>query len=143
MIFKGVASQFGVKSHAPQPSPSSYPSGPKHHVPPNVPPQANFSADIPDVTERHPVYFFHDGNVDLICRSDDRRTIFRVHSQRLTQHSPIMFGLLSQDKLHRVSTLDGRPQIPWDDDPVEFTTLMEVLYKQAWVLGPFLDEHFY
>ena len=45
-----------------------------------------------------------------------------------------MSGLLSQDKLNRVSVLDGRPQIPWDDDPVEFTTLMEVLYKQAWVL---------
>jgi len=137
MICKGVASQFGVQFHAPQPSPHS------HHEPPNIPPQTNFSsADIPDVTERHPVYFFHDGNVDLICQSDGCRTIFRVHGQRLVQCSPIMSNLLSQDKLHGVSVLGGRPQIPWDDDPVEFTILMEVLYKQMWVLVYFPDKNF-
>lgn len=53
-----------------------------------------------------------------------------------------MSGLLSQDKLHHVSVFDGRPQVQWDDDPTEFTTLLEVLYKQVWVFGPFLHEQF-
>lgn len=143
MISKGVAAQFGIQNHPSRSSPSGYSSGsnPSHHGSSRTSPQPNIpSAGIPDVAERHPVYFFHDGNVDLICRSDDRRTIFRVHGQRLVQHSPIMSGLLSQDKLHRVSVSDGRPQIPWDDDPVEFTTLLEVLYKQLWVFDPFPHE---
>ena len=42
-----------------------------------------------------------------------------------------MSDLLSQDKLHRVPIFDDRPQIPWDDDPGEFTTLLEVLYQQV------------
>ena len=94
--------------------------------------------NIPEITERHPLYFFHDGNVDLVCRSNDRRIIFRVHGQRLVLHSPIMSGLLSQDKLHPLPMSDGRPQIPWDDDPAELTTLLEVLYNQTWVVGAFL-----
>ena len=42
-----------------------------------------------------------------------------------------MSGLLSQDKIHSLPVSDGRPQIPWDDDPVEFTVLLEVIYKQT------------
>jgi len=49
-----------------------------------------------------------------------------------------MSGRLSHDELHRVPVFDGRPQIPWDDDPTEFATLLEVLYKQVWVPCPSL-----
>lgn len=52
-----------------------------------------------------------------------------------------MSDLLSQDKLRLAPVFDGRPQIPWDDDPAELAILMEVLYEQVWVLGPFLHEH--
>ncbi|KAF9653572.1 hypothetical protein BDM02DRAFT_3182583 [Thelephora ganbajun] len=132
-----IAAQFGVQTDLLQPSSSySHGSNPSHHESPHAPPQSNFTpAGFPDDTKRHPVYFFHDGDVDLICRSDDRPTIFRVHSRRLIQHSPIMSGLLSQEKLRRASVSDDRPQIPWDDDPVELTTLLEVLYKQVLPFG--------
>jgi len=45
-----------------------------------------------------------------------------------------MSGLLSQDRLHQAPVIEARPQIPWDDDPVEFATLLDVFYKQGWVL---------
>jgi len=135
-----VATQFGVQAHPPQPTPSLHSPGSNssHHGSTHTPPPSDFSsASIPDVAERHPVYFFHDGNVDLVCQSDDSRIVFRVHGQRLVQHSPIMSGRLSHNELHRLPVFDGRPQIPWDDDPTEFSTLLEVLYKQVWVLGSF------
>lgn len=142
---KAIATQFGVQPRPPQTSPPPYPPGsdPSHHGPP-TPPQPNFpSAGIPDDAERHPVYFLHDGNVDLICRSDDRRVIFRVHVQQLVQHSSIIADLLTQDKLRQLPVFEGRPQVPWEDDPVEFTTLLEVFYDRPWVFGPFLLENFY
>ena len=126
MTLKGLAAQFGIRAR-----PSSHPSG-SNTTQHGGSPQSTFaSTAILDVTERHSIYFFHDGDVDLICRSDDRRTIFRIHGQRLVQYSPVMSGLLSQDKLHQLALSDGRPQIPWDDDPAEFTILLEVLYNQV------------
>ena len=145
-ISKGIATQFGVQPFPSQPSPPPYSSGSdsSHHEPPLTPPRPSSpSPDIPDVAERHPVHFWHDGNVDLICRSDDRRTVFRVHVQLLVQDSPIISDLLSQDNLHRVLAFEGRPQIPWDDDPVEFTTLLDVFYNREWVFGSFLHDDFY
>lgn len=53
-----------------------------------------------------------------------------------------MSSLLSQDKLHQVPAFDGRPQILWDDGPVEFATLLEVVYRREWVFGLPLCEHF-
>ena len=143
---KGIATQFGVQPRPPQPSLPPYSSGSdySHHKPPLTPPQPSFpSADIPDLAERHPVHFWHDGNVDLICPSDDRRIVFRVHVQLLVQDSPIISGLLSQDILNRAPASDTRPQIHWDDDPVEFTTLLDVFYNQAWVLVLFSMMTFY
>jgi hypothetical protein len=134
MIFKNIATQFGFqfqRSQRPSPPPSSDSSSPSHRSR-HTPPQPNSSSSsTPDIAERHPTYFFHDGNVDLICRSEGRRTIFRVHSQRLAQHSALLSDLLSQDKLGRALVFNGRPQVQWDDDPVELATLMETLYKQV------------
>lgn len=127
---RGIAAQFGIRAPS-----SSYPSGSNTAQRGSSPQSAFASTAIPDVTERHSIYFFHDGDVDLICRSDDRRTIFRIHGQRLVQYSPAMSGLLSQDKLNQLPLFDGRPQIPWDDDPVEFTILLEVLYNRVLPFG--------
>lgn len=144
-IFKSISTQFGIqfqRSERPSPPPSSGSSSPSHESR-RTPPQSNSSSPgAPDIAERHPVYFFHDGNVDLICLSEGRRTIFRIHSQRLVQHSVLLSDLLSQDKLDRAFVFNGRPQIQWNDDPVELATLMETLYKQVYVFGPFLHEHF-
>ena len=139
-IFKSTATQFGIQlqqSQRPSLPPSSGSSSPSHGSR-RTPPQPNSSSpSTPDIAERHPVYFFRDGDVDLICLSEGRRTIFRIHSKQLVQHSAFLSELLSKDKLDQAFVFNGRPQIQWNDDPVEFATLMQTLYKQQWVFGPF------
>ena len=144
-VFKRLAPRFGIQlqqSQRPSPPSSSGSSSPGHESRRTPPHATSSSASTPDIAERHPIYFFHDGNVDLICRSEGRRTVFRIHSQRLIQHSPLLSDLLSQDKLDRAFIFNGRAQIQWDCDPVELATLIETLYKQVWVFGPFLREDF-
>jgi hypothetical protein len=123
-VLKGIAAQFNVQARPRQPPSSSYSSSstPIQNGQPHASPQSTL------VTKEHPVYFFRGGDVDLICQSDVSRTIFRVHIQQLVEFSPVMSDLLSRDKLHQLPVSDGRPQLHWDDDPMEFALLLEALY---------------
>lgn len=139
--------QFHTQSEPSTPSPnsgsSSYPprSNSTQLGQSSVPPRwASASTNIPDVTD----FIDYGGDVDLICRSDDRCTIFRVDRKYLASYSLTLPDPPPQDRLYRSPASNSWPQIiHCDDDPTEFFTLMEVIHGNKWVLITFLISYPY
>ena len=75
-------------------------------------------------TARHDLFYFEDGNVEIICGD----AIFRVHSTIISFSSPKLRDILSQRALLNAPTPGGCPRVTISDSAEDFAILLKMIY---------------
>ena len=75
-------------------------------------------------TTRHDIFYFEDGNVEVVCGA----TVFRVHSTVISFSSPKLRDILSPSTLLNAPMPDGCPQIVLNGSAEDFAILLKMIY---------------
>ena len=78
----------------------------------------------PTATVPHEIFYFEDGNVEVLCRN----ALFRVHTSILSLHSPALRRMFAQPSLAAVEAPNDCPRILSSDTAADFTTLLKIIY---------------
>ena len=85
-----------------------------------------------EVTTRHDIFYFEDGNVEIVC--DD--TVFRVHSTIISFSSPKLRDMVSPTTLLDAPIPEGCPRIVFMDSAEDFAVLLKMIYTPGCVNYP-------
>jgi hypothetical protein len=72
----------------------------------------------------HDTFYLEDGNVEVLCES----TLFRIHTNVLSFHSPVLRKGFTQAILATAESPNGCPRIPSSNTAMDFTTLLKIIY---------------
>ena len=86
----------------------------------------------PIATVSHEIFYFEDGNVEVLCRN----TLFRVHTSILSLHSPVLRRMFAQPNRAAVEAPNDCPRILSSDTAADFTTLLKIIYLPGSVAPP-------
>ena len=83
-------------------------------------------------TTRHDMFYFEDGNVEIVCGD----IVFRVHSSIISFSSPKLRALLSPPALIIAPMPGGCPRIVFTDSVDDFSVLLRMIYTPGYVPPP-------
>ena len=89
--------------------------------------------EIEQTTTRCDMFYFEDGNVEIVCEN----AVFRVHSTVISFSSSELRDVLSPPALLRAPTPEGRPRITIQESAEDFGVLLKMIYTPGWVSFPF------
>ena len=78
----------------------------------------------PEIITPHDIFYLADGSVEVVCG----KTLFRIHSSTLSFHSPVLRKMFSPANLAAAESPNGCPRIVSSDIPVDFATLLKIVY---------------
>ena len=80
-------------------------------------------------TTRHEMFYFEDGNVEIMCG----HALFRVHSTTVSFSSPKLQEILSRSALLHAPMPEGCPRIAVTDSAQDFAVLLKMIYTPGYV----------
>ena len=83
----------------------------------------------PDTITPHDTFYLEDGGVEVLCG----KILFRIHASALSFHSPVLRKMFSLTNLAAAESPNGCPRIVSSDMPVDFATLLKIVYLPEWV----------
>jgi len=86
-----------------------------------------------ETTTHHDVFYFRDGNIEIVCGS----TVFRVHSAIISFSSSKLRDMLSPSTLLGAPMPEGCPRVVFKDIPEDFAVLLKMIYTPGFVSLPF------
>ena len=86
-------------------------------------------------TTRHDLFYFEDGNVEIMCRD----TAFRVHSTIVSFSSPKLRDMLTPTTLLNAPMPEGCPRIAFADSAEDFAVLLKMIYTPGYVHPPLMS----
>lgn len=82
-------------------------------------------------TAPHDIFYFEDGNMEIVCGD----TVFRVHFTIISFASTKLLDILSPLTLN-ASTPEGRHRITLSDSVEDFAVLLKMIYTPGWASFP-------
>ena len=141
-----VATSLGLPSVVEQPQSPAFPSpildipsdkNPESSAPPSPSTSIATMSDFtiadslddepipePDTITPHETFYLEDGSVEVVCG----KILFRIHSGALSFHSPVLRTMFSPENLVAAESPNGCPRIVSSDIPVDFATLLKIVY---------------
>lgn len=89
-------------------------------VDPDIPPPEKCNT-----TPKHPEFYLASGDVVLVCRT----LLFRVHSDHLCRSSAVFVDMIEKAERRNAHKTDGCRCIHVQEEPGDFSILLQVLYK--------------
>lgn len=83
-------------------------------------------------TAPHDMFYFEDGNVEIVCGD----IVFRVHSTVISFASAKLRDILSPLTLLNAPMPEGLPRITVSDSAAGFAILLKMIYTPGWVSFP-------
>ena len=83
----------------------------------------------PTTITLHDTFYFEDGDAEVLCGN----TLFRVHIDTLSSHSPVLRRMFVQASLALADSSNGCPRILSSDAPKDFAMLLKVIYIPGYV----------